>query len=340
MSDIDQAFINAYAEPSTVIPPRYPASEIPRTDRSPQLRVFSQRTDNTTARFEHADPDLAARRAPHFSEVSEFRAGVSSHAATLRVDNSAGPTDELTLPSLVGDRRPLSSFSSPRPVPSTNFKPVFEVDEFYWPSITTDLIRSSRNSLIPVIEMLTSIAGEGKSLIGIAGAVEGVGVTTVALCLARLLAQSNKNIALVDGNFQRGNLGSLLGLEFDTGWSNVLSGQIPLAESAVTSLNDRLTVLPLGNSCSDATSRLASIQSSVIAGMLRYHHDLVLFDLGSADDRSQLEAIERIVEHCHLDAGIIVVPAGKNNVHTQHGLDKLQGVFGASCLGVIGNQAC
>ncbi len=73
--------------------------------------------------------------------------------------------------------------------------------------------------------------------------------------------------------------------------------------------------------------------------MLRYHHDIVLFDLGAVNDSRQLAAMENIVEHCRLDVGIIVAPTGGKDVATLHGIDQLSTLFGPLCLGVIGNRA-
>jgi hypothetical protein len=130
-----------------------------------------------------------------------------------------------------------------------------------------------------------------------------------------------------------------LGLEFDRGWEDVLAGNLPLAECAVASLMDMMTLIPLGGPAESEVERLSSIQSSVIAGMLRYHHDLVLFDLGSASDPRQLVAIERIVEHCRLDAGVIIATVDARDAITVHGVGQLNAVFGPLCLGTIGNRA-
>jgi Mrp family chromosome partitioning ATPase len=350
MSNIDQAFINAYSDQPAVVqtPPPRPAFA-PRTPApAPKLRVFdSHHERESEVRFEQAEP-VVASRPPHFVTQSTAQsvdpyapianqqyAGYSSIANKSSQDTG----EELLLPSLVSDRRPLSSFSTPRPAPSAAFKPVFEVDEFRWPAITDDLLRTSQSLLSPVVNLLLSIAQEGRTLVGIAGTNNGVGTSTVAMCLARTIAQAGHGIALVDGNFSRGNLASTLGLEFDSGWEDVLAGQIPLAECAVASLADHITLIPLGGPALSESQRLSSIQSSVIAGMLRYHHELVLFDLGAASDSAQVVALSSIVEHCRLDAGIIVAPSDARDPVTVHGSEQLNKVFGPLCLGVIGNRA-
>ncbi|MDZ4659475.1 MAG: cellulose synthase operon protein YhjQ/BcsQ [Bythopirellula sp.] len=343
MSHIDQAFINAYAdEPTVAQTASLRNSATPRTTvEAPQLRVFAHGTDRTAqARFEQPEPTVTMRRPPHFAApATDPYSAIATEQQVQFSNYQETPSEELTLPSLVGERRPLSSFATPRPAPSAAFKPVFEVDEFRWPKIVDELFHSSKNLLLPVVELLLASAREGRSLVGIAGSNTGVGASTTTMCLARLIAAAGHSMALVDANFTRGNLASTLGLEFDTGWEDVLAGQIPLAECAVMSLADKLTLVPLGGPATAESERLTSIQSSVIAGMLRYHHELVLFDLGAASEKSQLAAIQNTIEHCRLDAGIIIAPSGASDPVTVHGIDQLGKLFGPLCLGVIGNRA-
>lgn len=337
MSNIDQAFINAYSDEPTivqVVPPRPPQAP-GMNDPSPKLRVFKHHseTEGRATRFEDAEPTIAIRRPPHFMAHE-----TPTQSAEFVESPVAESVDDLKLPSLVNEHRPLSSFATPRPTPSPAFKPVFEVDEFHWPTITTDLVTQSKHLLAPVVDLLTNIAKEGRSLVGIAGAVNGVGTSTVVMCLARLIAESQHTVAVVDANFSRANLAKSLGLEFDTGWNDVLVGSIPLAESAVASLRDQMTLVPLAERREAVHERLTSIQSSVIAGMLRYHHELVLFDLGAANNPAQLGIVKDIVENCRLDAGIIVATTGGHDLATRHGIEQLSAAFGPLCLGTIGNR--
>ena len=125
-------------------------------------------------------------------------------------------------------------------------------------------------------------------------------------------------------------------MDFDAGWEQVLTGELPLAECAVRSLEDNTVLLPLTKPTSAAHELLSSIQTSVTAGVLRYHYDIVLFNLGAAAQTPQHEAASSIMQHCRLDAGIIVAdttPAGGEPI------DALLSLFGSTCLGVVGNSA-
>jgi Mrp family chromosome partitioning ATPase len=333
MSNIDQAFINAYADhQATPLRTTYGVRE-----PGPTLRVFTQASDREPVGRRIDQPQYQGATATVARSTDSLPAVCTEIAANQQYD--LADTDELTLPSLIGERKPLSAFAAPKPTPTAAFKPVYEVDEFRWPTISDELIQTSRKFFAPVVDLLHAVATEGRTLVGIGGANTRVGTSVVAMCLARLLATSGRSVALVDGNFVQGNLAQTLGLEFNQGWEDVLAGNIPLAECAVASLSDKMTLIPLGGPAQDVIERLGSIQSSVIAGMLRYHHDLVLFDLGAASDTTQFAATRGIVEHCRLDAGIVVAPVGTRDPITLFGIDQLNNVFGEQCLGTIGNRA-
>jgi Mrp family chromosome partitioning ATPase len=330
MSHIDQAFINAYADEPAVAqaPPRSASPSRFAVASAPTLRVFGNQADSES-RVDPPQASATARR-PLVEPADQTLA----RSATFEDEQ-----EELTLPSLVGERKPLSSFATPKEAPQSVFRPAFEVDEFRWPAITDELVGKAKHLLIPVVDAILNAAAEGRSLAGIAGTSHGVGASTVTMCLARLIAEAGHSIAIVDGHFAKPNLASSLGLEFETGWHSVLDRQIPLAECAVLSLSDRMTLIPLGMNALSSAERLASIQSSVIAGMLRYHHEVVLFDLGSANDSRQWAAAKDIVEHCRLDVGLIVTPTGARDMTNLHGMEQLTKMFGPLCLGVIGNHA-
>ncbi len=250
MNQIDQAFIQAYAPAE--------ATGVPPGDAVLPMA---------------AEPIPA----PHFRmpvDTTAYADTVAMQRELLVVEGSEAPA---------GPRRPLSTFAAPEQ--ATAFQPVFEVDAFRWPESVCHLLESHESLLSPVVEQLVTASEAGRSMVGIAGLRPGVGCSTVLMCLARLLAETGKSVAMVDGNFASSALAKSLGIEFEIGWEDVLAGKVPLAESIVNSINDQIALLPLSGSPSLAVSPsdlLAGIQTSVSAGVLRYHYDVVLFDLGSS----------------------------------------------------------
>lgn len=320
MSQIDQAFIRAYA-PEAEQPAQLPGPEpIP----SPHFRTVGG-----------SNPTAAGNNA--YSDTATMQREMQSVASNEVVSNVVGNRVSSVAPSSV--RRPLSTFVEPEPAPTTSFQPVFEVDAFRWPANVNNLLAAYETLLAPVAEQLLASSEEGRSMIGIAGLRSGVGCSTVLMALSRLLAETGKSVAIVDGNFATGTLAKSLGLEFDTGWEDVLAGRVPLAESMVRSINDNVSLLPLGGHVQSPGGLLAGIQTSVSAGVLRYHYDLVLFDLGTPSQGEQLSSAKSLLEHCRIDASILVADTAATNVESDHQVAQLMSLLGSTCLGVIGNES-
>ncbi len=354
MSQIDQAFIRAYAAPEPE-PTSLPEKQVPA------LHTLMHPATQTTQHVFSASMAAEPIPATHFIEtnivdphqgtlVSETHAIGMNPAETQSLESLpeiAAPTisrttDTIatmpTLPSGGTSRRPLSTFSAPEPPPTATFDPVFEVDAFRWSSVVDELLRDHSQVLAPVVDQLLSAREAGRTMVGIAGTRPGVGCSTLLLCLSRLLSQKNMQVALVDGNFAKGDLATQLGLEFDTGWEDALNGSVPLAETVVRSLQDHLAILPLAGPCSTAEALLAGIQTSVTAGVLRYHYDMVLFDLGAATILPQSNTAQQIIQHGRLDIGFIVADSATDASMSSEPINSLLEIFGPACHGLIGNH--
>ena len=92
----------------------------------------------------------------------------------------------------------------------------------------------------------------------------------------------------------------------DAGWESVLTGELPLAESVVQSLDDKISILPIGGPTDRVSELLSTIHASVTAGVLRYHYDFVLLDLGNLERQSQARVAMGVVHQCRLDATLII----------------------------------
>jgi Mrp family chromosome partitioning ATPase len=245
------------------------------------------------------------------------------------------------------ERRPLSAYAPPPPVVEARFRPGLEVDAFRWSQVSTALVGALQARWDAAVEAILNADQAGCSLIGVAGGVRGAGATTVAACLARLLAMTGKSVALVDGDFAGAALARSLGLAVDVGWEDVLAGRAPLADAVIHSLGDQLAVLPLVGGGSEAADMLDSIHASITAGVLRYHYDLVLFDLGDVADAGRRATACRIANRCRLDGLLLVAQgampgrpprvgaiAATRAAELARSAPELAGI----CLGVIENQ--
>lgn len=336
MSQIDEAFIQAYSTPQQ--PPSVPgAGEVPIAPVQPPLAGLHSGPNIQLHAASAPAQEIRENNAPRDSWAPEpmpsphFRFPNESQPAA-----SAPPTPPAQTQAPTTERRPLSAFATPEPAPTTAFNPVFEVDAFRWPKITDQLLAEHHELLIPVAEQLLDVSEQGRSLIGLAGTRPDVGCSTLLLSLARLMGSVDKSIAIIDANFAKASLAQDLGLEFEVGWEQVLTGELPLAECVVKSIDDRMALLPLTRPHTHAHELLASIHTSITAGVLRYHYDVVLFNLGAAVHAPQDAAAYNIMEHCRLDANVIVADTERTGLEP---MDTLLSLFGSTCLGVIGNSA-
>jgi Mrp family chromosome partitioning ATPase len=326
MSAIDQAFIRAYEidevghasspratakapqrvapiQPSTVVEKIAVQAAVEAAVAQPQVKPVA-----VQARSVAHSPPPAATAVPSSSIVAEPPA--------------ERPSVE---PARTSQRRPLSTFAQPTQVVEARFKPALEVDSFRWSAVTEQLIRRCGAQLQPAVATL------------LAAQVGGTGCTTLVACLARLLVDAGKTVAIVDANFAKPGLASQLGLAAETGWEDVLSGRVSLAEAVVHSIGDRLSLLPLAIGGPAAASRLETIHASVTAGVLRYHYDIVLFDLGVVADPQQGPIARRVIQQCRLDGALVASGRGAAAAQPQQ-LLRSAPELATICLGVVENQ--
>lgn len=304
MSAIDQAFIRAY-----------------QTDSPPPA------ASKTIA---SASPDLARSGLPPAARVD------LAHAIAHTV---APPTERSTAARrLLAEKRPLSTFARPAQTVESRFQPSLEVDHFRWSAACEKLVRVHSDRLEPLVGALLAADDAGRSLIGIGGAARGVGCTTLVACLARLLVAAGKTIAIVDANFASPQLAPQLGVAVQTGWEDVLARGGPLAETVIWSIADRLALLPLAHGGAAAAEKLESIHASVTAGVLRYHYDMVLFDLGPVSDVVQGPIAARVARQCRLDG--VLLTTGVNSAASQTPQRLLQTApeLANLCFGLVENQ--
>ncbi len=269
----------------------------------------------------------AGRRspAPHFRTIAA--PGVAAAGTSARPDAFAG------------ERRPLSAFAKSGSTVEARFKPALEVDQFQWSAACNDLVHRQGNRLQPALEALIAADDAGRSLFGIGAPAAGVGCTMVLACFARLLAGAGKSVAIVDGNFASPGLAAQLGVVVETGWEDVLAGNEPLAESVVYSIGDRIALLPLVAGGDAAAAKLDAIHASVTAGVLRYHYDIVLFDLGCVADPRQGPIARRIVAQCRLDGVVLAAGSAPAAGVYQQRLMQSAPELAAICMGVVEIQS-
>ena len=190
------------------------------------------------------------------------------------------------------------------PAAKKKFAAVWEVDRFQWPALCDQALAAANDYFRDAGVRLRAAAHEGMRVLAVTSSQRGEGRTTVALSLARCAAAAGAHVALVDADLENPQLAAVLGLETSCGWEDVVVGDLPLAEAAVASLDDRIVLLPLTD---DATKRSFALSDARVSQLLRDAADW--FDLVIIDAPSLAIAERRLFEagtSCPIDAAIVV----------------------------------
>jgi Mrp family chromosome partitioning ATPase len=291
------------------------------------IRAYELDEDSTASRAE--TPAVVADRPATPSRQSAADTPPAPHVRVPEPHGTAASNSQ---------RRPLSTFSPQPAAVEARFRPALEVDQFRWPSVVSVLVGSHLTRWSRAVDALLEAVESGRTLLGVAGAVRGAGATTVSACLARLMIDAGKTVALVDGDFAAPGLARSLGVAPDAGWEDVLAGRMPLADAVIHSLGDRLALLPLVQGGPSAADKLDGIHASITAGVLRYHYDVVLFDLGAVADRLQGPIACRLARRCRLD-GLVITTANGDAEACEQLLAANAPELATIGLGVIENQS-
>jgi Mrp family chromosome partitioning ATPase len=159
----------------------------------------------------------------------------------------------------------------------SDWGPAFVVDRFSWPEVCFQLQRKALRPLGQLIAELDLTSPTAAKRVLFTGLARGAGRTSLVLTLARHLAQGDKRVAIVDGDFSQPNLALSLGVMAQSGWEDVLLGDLALDEAVVESVEDRISLLPL---CGPIDSVEDDFQQRIESSLteLSTHFDVVLID--------------------------------------------------------------
>lgn len=164
-----------------------------------------------------------------------------------------------------------------------DFRPQLQVDSVAWPKHLIAPRSDAKAEFDRLIAGLLGSDGVRRSVLGVAGCAPGAGSTTLVLGMARQMLRQGLRLVLVDANAVSPGLAARVGLLPELGWEVVAAGRFPVAEVAVESIDDRLTLVPLGDAeplWDEVTpARTAAVNNAMET--LRRHYDVVLVDLGA-----------------------------------------------------------
>jgi Mrp family chromosome partitioning ATPase len=216
-------------------------------------------------------------------------------------------------------------------------KPVWEVDRFHWPRTCEKLLADEFGYLSTAGDKLLAAVQDGLRVLAITGTRRGEGRSTLALCLARAAARSGIDVAVMDADFLRPQVASKLGLETAFGWQDAALGKIPLSETAIKSLADGITVMPLESAAATRRLSLADARVTATIRAAAATFELLILDLGPVGASEQV-AFPR-GEACPLDAAIVVRDVRFTPVEESEEVGRMLQEIGVEAVGVAENFA-
>ncbi|MEI8213814.1 MAG: P-loop NTPase [Planctomycetota bacterium] len=266
--------------------------------------------------------------------TADFDAAEHPHLQTTRFDTStdAGNSaveweDEEGIG--LNDQLPPSSDASRNR--TNSFSPSWEVDTLFWPEVVIQLEESNPQSYQQIGQHLAQSNRSGLRILAVTSGERGVGRSTVAMHLTRAASAAGLNVALVDADVLHPSLLDQLKLDIDRGWQHCLLERLPLEESAVYSIEDRITLFPITQALTVDQFESVLPQASKFVQRIASHFDLVILD--SCRINAEQPNLIGFSNEETLDAAVIVVDS---ELSVQEKVDNAIGILQAAGLTSIG----
>ncbi|WP_153557411.1 P-loop NTPase family protein [Roseimaritima sediminicola] len=228
----------------------------------------AERAEAERADVERADVERA--------EVERAEAVEVEETATARP--AVEPSAELTIEDIVqpaAEEMLAAAATEPSPVAPQPFEAAWEVDEFEVPAIINQLLTSG-GMITGAGVPLAQAARDGMQTVLISSPSRGAGRSTLAVGLALAAATTGIRVALIDGDGENPSLIDALQLELEFGWPEAIRGGVSLAETAVHSIGDGVTLFPIVPAATGLPPQADELHRTV--DQLRGHFDLILID--------------------------------------------------------------
>ena len=147
-------------------------------------------------------------------------------------------------------------------------------------SVRTGLFFSNRTGDLKVIQVTSPVPGDGKS--------------TLSSNLAVTMAQSGRNVLLIDADFRRPRIAKLFNIESDNGMATAVAGACELDDAIHASSIPGLSIMPGGKRPSNPAELLSSQRFAELLGALREKFDVIIVDtppLLAVSDPSAIAAV-------------------------------------------------
>jgi capsular exopolysaccharide synthesis family protein len=150
--------------------------------------------------------------------------------------------------------------------------------------------------------LLRDARADGLRLVMVTSAVSGEGKTTLASHLAGSLARAGRRTLLVDCDLRRPSAHQLFEIASHPGLSEVLLGEVPVAEAVCATAVPGLWLLPAGQWDRAVLRALAGEEVQKVFAALRQHYDFIIID-----SHPVLQAADSLLIGLHVDGVIMAL---------------------------------
>ncbi len=161
-------------------------------------------------------------------------------------------------------------------------------------SVRTALFFSNRTGDLKVIQVTSPVPGDGKS--------------TLSSNLAVTMAQSGRNVLLIDADFRRPRIAKLFNIDSDNGMATAVAGGCELDDAIHQSPIPYLSVMPGGKRPSNPAELLSSQRFADLMDALREKFDMIIVDTPPLLAVSDPSAVAAVVD------GVVLTMRLRRNV--------------------------
>jgi succinoglycan biosynthesis transport protein ExoP len=177
--------------------------------------------------------------------------------------------------------------------------------------------------------LLRGAAGRPQVVL-VTSAVGGEGKTTLAGQLASSLARAWRKTVLIDGDMRKPAAHLRFDLPLEPGLSEVLRGEVEVADALLPTSEGRLWVLPAGHWDAHAVGALAQDGPAVLFGRLKEHYDVIVLDAPPV-----LPVADALLLSQHADAVLLAVLGGTSRLPAVHAARQRLTALDVPLLGAV-----
>ncbi len=164
----------------------------------------------------------------------------------------------------------------------------------------------------------------------ITSAVGGEGKTTLAGQLASSLARAWRKTVLIDGDMRKPAAHLRFGLPLEPGLSEVLRGEVEIADALQPTSEGRLWVLPAGHWDAHAVGALAQDAPARLLGLLKEQYDFIVLDAPPV-----LPVADALLLSQHADAVLLAILGGTSRLPAVHAARQRLAALDVPLLGAV-----